>query len=154
MNSTVNPSPSRAALQAQIRQYVQILDLLKKKRTEVKTMNTSLKELADEILSGMINEGIPRCASSGHEFTVKEKSKMKSATARNVLVQLKEFFHLKDEEMENFMCMVDNKRKKEAEIITELECKAVKKAADQKGGDDDVIGVSPLLSKAMDDMYS
>jgi hypothetical protein len=79
---------------------------------------------------------------------------MKSATARNVLVQIKEFFHLKDEEMDNFMCMVDHERKKEAEIITELECKALKKTADQGGRDDDIIGVSPLMSRAMDDIYS
>jgi hypothetical protein len=68
--SAVNPRPCVAALQAQIKQYVQILDLLKKKRAEVKTMNTSLKELSDEILEAMIQEGIPSCASLGHTFTV------------------------------------------------------------------------------------
>ena len=156
--TTVNPSTNVAALQGQIRQYVEILSLLKKKRTEVKTMNDSLKELSEDILDGMVEQNIPSCASSGHFFTVKEKCKMKSATAKSFLVQVKEFFNLKDEDMDEFMILADKKRKAEGEVINTLECKSVKKSADQRAGDDasdDIFsGHSPSMSSAADSLYS
>ena len=155
--TTVNPSTNVAALQGQIRQYVQILSLLKKKRAEVKTMNDSLKELSEEILEAMIEQNIPSCASSGHTFLVKEKCKMKSATAKSFLIQVKEFFHIADEAMDEFVIIADNKRKAEGEVVNTLECKSAKKSANQKEGDassDDILsGHSPLMSSTMDSLY-
>ena len=101
----------------------------------------SLKELSEEILESMILQKIPSCASSGHHFTVKEKCKMKSATAKSFLIQVKEFFSIADEAMDEFVVIADNKRKAEGEVITALECKSVKKSADQTGGDASTVHV-------------
>ena len=157
MTTLVKPSTGHAALQDHIRQYVEILSLLKKKRAEIKTMNTRIKEISDEILEAMVEQNIPSCASSGHTFTLRERCKMKSATAKSFLIQVKEFFRIKDEDMDEFVIQADNKRKAEGEVITALECKSVKKSADQKGGDasDGIFsGHSPSMSKAADSLYT
>jgi len=136
---------------------VNIFTLLKKKRNEVKVMNIKLKELQDEILQSMVDQGIPSCASSGHTFTVREKCKMKSATAKTFLLQVKDFFHIADDAMDEFVTMVDNKRKSEAEIITALECKTLRKRVEHEegsGSSGNTIGISPLMSSTIDDMYS
>lgn len=154
MSTGIRP-PCAAALQAQIQQYIDISNLLKKKRAEVKTMNTRMKEISDDILSTMVENDIPSCVSSEHTFSIKEKCKMKSATAKNLLLQIKDFFHLEDYRMKSFIDMTEEKRRSEAEHITALECKALKKSADAEGdASSDILGVSPLLSKTMDDMYS
>ena len=154
--TTMNPSTNVAALKSNIREYVQLLTLLKKKKGELKTMSTALRDLSDNILDRMIDQNIPHCSSSGHTFTVREKSKLKSATAKNVLVQVQEFFQLSDAEMERFVTMADSKRKAEAELITSLECKSLKKKADQeedRSSIDDIEGISSVMSSAIDDMY-
>ncbi len=58
---------------------------------------------------------------------------MKSATAKSFLIQVKEFFSIADEAMDEFVVIADNKRKAEGEVITALECKSIKKSADQTG---------------------
>lgn len=148
-----------AALQHQIREYVALLSLTKKKREELKTMSTTLKGLGDDILGDMQEQNIPSCASMGYTFTVKDKTKMKSATAKSFLGQVKEYFNITDDAMESFMHKVDTKRKAEAEIIPTLECKPVKAAAAAATSADDAVSevseeTAPTLSGTIDEMYS
>jgi hypothetical protein len=139
-----------AALQKKIREYVSLLNVLKKKREDVKTLAGSLKGLSDEIMHGMEEQNIPSCASSGYTFTVKEKTKMKSATAKTFLVHVKDFFNISDLAMADFMEKVETQRREEAEIVTTLECRTqrTKKQADAPDGD------ASTFSSTVDDMYS
>ena len=151
------PTTNVAALQAQIREYVALLALSKKKRDELKTLNTNLKALGDDIMHNMLEQRIPSCASLGYTFSVKEKAKMKSATAKSFMVQVKNYFNISDNLMSEFMTNMDNKRKAEAEVVTSLECKSAKRNAAQDGPDSEASGESsstPTLSSTIDDMYS
>ena len=151
------PGNKIAALQQQIREYVDILSRLKKKRNDIKTLNTSLKLLGDDILDSMLQQRIPSCASSGYTFVVKEKAKMKSATAKTFLTQVKDYFKIGDDAMTEFVTNMDMKRKAEAEVFTALECKTCKKKGDQEDAASSDIGIddnTPTLSSTIDDMYS
>lgn len=127
---------------------------MKKKRAEVKAINIHIKQVSDDILSTMVKNDIPSCVSSDHTFSIKERCKMKSATAKNILLQIKEFFKLEDHRMKAFVASTEEKRRSEAEHITTLECKAVNKNADLLNTSSDILGVSPLLSRTMDEMYN
>jgi hypothetical protein len=157
------PSVGIATLQAQIREYVALLGLIKKRREDLKTMTTTLKSLSDDILDTMQEQNIPSCVSQGYTFTVKDKAKMKSATAKSFLVQVKEHFRISDDAMAEFVEKSDRKRKQEAEHISILECKAAKKEKPnetnipQNASSDHALenlDMAPTLSGTIDDMYS
>lgn len=153
------PSTGIAALQKQIREYVSLLTLIKKKREEVKTLNASLKALSDDILENMTQQNVPSCVSMGYTFSVKEKTKMKSATAKTFLAQVKEYFNISDIVMANFEKQVEERRRAEAELVTTLECKsqqkrAPKNSAATEGSLDDSNTDAPSLSNTIDEMYS
>lgn len=144
-----------AALQKKIREYVSLLNVIKKKREDLKTLSGSLKGLSDDIMHEMEEQNIPSCASSGYTFTVKEKTKMKSATAKTFLVHVKDFFNISDLAMAEFMEKVEAQRRDEAEVFTALECRtqrAKKQDADGNIGGGD--GDQSNFSSTVDDMYS
>jgi len=151
------PTTNVAALQAQIRDYVALLALCKKKRDELKTHNTTLKGLGDDIMHNMLEQHIPSCASMGYTFSVKEKAKMKSATAKSFMTQVQNYFNISDDVMSEFMTNMDSKRKAEAEVVSTLECKSAKRNANQDGEASETSGdnsSAPTLSSTIDDMYS
>lgn len=151
------PSVGIATLQAQIREYVALLSLMKKKREELKTMSGSLKQLSDDIMHSMMEQHIPSCASLGYTFFVKDKAKMKSATAKSFLGQVKEHFKISDHLMAEFVEKTEQKRKAEAEYISILECKAAKKdkaASDDTSTTTASMENAPTLSGTLDEMYS
>lgn len=141
------PSSGIVSLQSKIREYLTLLNVLKRQRNEVKTLNQKLKALSDDILETMKEHHIPTCSSQGFVFSLKNKTKMKAATAKTFLVQVKDFFRINDEDMASFVDMVNARRRADAESITALECKPLKASAD----------VEPpavaTLSTAIDDMY-
>lgn len=150
------PNVGIATLQAQIREYVALLSLIKKRREDLKTMSGSLKKLSDDIMHTMMEQHIPSCASLGYTFFVKDKAKMKSATAKSFLVQVKEYFKISDHLMAEFVEKTEQKRKAEAEYISTLECKAAKKdkASDDISTTTSTENAPPTLSGTIDEMYS
>ncbi len=151
-----DPSTGIAALQKKIREYVSLLNVIKKKRDDLKTLAGSLKGLSDEIMKQMEDQNIPSCASSGYTFTVKEKTKMKSATAKSFLVHVKDFFNISDLAMADFVEKVEAQRREEAEVVTTLECRTqrAKKQTDAPGGGGDASSSPTTFSSTVDDMYS
>jgi hypothetical protein len=129
------PSVGVATLQSQIREYVGVLTQLKKKREEAKALNETLKQQADDILLTMQEHHIPTCFSMGYTFAVKEKVKMRSATAKNFLQQVKSYFNISDDVMAQFMDHVDGRRRRDAQYLTTLECKTAKPPKAQSGND-------------------
>ena len=147
------PSSGIVALQAKIREYVNLMAVRKRQRDETKILNQKLKALGDDILESMREHQIPSCVSQGYNFAVKDKTKMKSATAKTFLVQVKDYFKIPDETMALFVDQVNAKRKSEAEIVTTLECKAVKKSTHGSETDATPPPAGVSLSTAIDDMY-
>lgn len=145
-----NDTTGIALLQKKIREYVSLLTMIKKKREDVKTLSGTLKALSDDILHEMEDQNIPSCASMGYTFTVKEKTKMKSATAKSFLDHVKSHFNISDLAMNEFMDKVENQRREEAEVVTLLECRTqrAKKSAEETDGG------SSAFSSTVDDMYS
>jgi hypothetical protein len=169
------PSPPRrsiAQLQALIREYVMVMNQVKKKRDEVKTMSASLKSLTDEILQTMVDQNVPSCASLGYTFAVKEKPKMKSATAKVYLGLVKDYFKIPESAMTEFVQNIETRRREECEYLTTLECKAASSArrgaaphpaaaaaaaaadAESSIGDGDGAGGGGSMSATLEDMYS
>lgn len=144
-----NDANGIAVLQKKIREYVSILAITKKKREEIKTLSGSLKALGDDIMQEMSDQRIPSCASMGYTFTVKEKTKMKAATAKTFLVHVKEYFNISDVAMTEFMEKVEAQRQNDAEIVTTLECRTqrAKKTADTESS-------ATAFSSTVDDVYS
>ena len=169
------PSGGIAQLQALIREYVAVMNQTKKKRDELKTLTASLKSLTDEILQTMIDQQVPSCASLGYTFSVKEKPKMKSATAKVYLGLVKDYFKIPETAMTQFVEMVETKRRDECEYVSTLECKAasarraaaaaaaaggataegsVAAMADEDGGLGGAGGGAASLSTSLEDMYA
>lgn len=163
-----------ATLQAQIRDYVAILTQLKHKREEVRDMNAQLQRHSDDIMHTMQENNIPSCFSMGYTFSVKSKVKMRSATARSFLQEIKGFFRISDDVMDQFVDHVNARRERDARHIVTLECKLAKQpptasnpsagpnpggaAAANPGGVASAAaaggGSASSLSGAMDEMYS
>lgn len=150
-----NESTGIAVLQKKIKEYVSLLTIIKKKREEVKTLGATLKGMSDDIMSEMEDQNIPSCASMGYTFTVKEKTRMKSATAKIFLVHVKEHFNISDLAMAEFMEKIEHQRREEAEVVTTLECRSqrTKKNADDASSAA-AGGESSYLSSTVDEMYS
>ncbi len=147
-----------AALQVQIKEYVALLGVIKSKKNDLKELSTTLKNLADEIRENMMNNNIPSCSSAGYTFSVKEKTKMKSASAKTFLVGVKEFFRISDEDMAKFMDVVETRRRQSAEVVEVLECKAAKKKKDAEHENENElvagdISDAPTLTQSIDDIY-
>lgn len=155
MDPTNLPRIDVATLQVQIKEYVALLGVMKKKKEDLKELSTSLKGLSDDIRENMMANNIPSCSSAGYTFSVREKTKMKSATAKSFLVGVKDFFRISDDDMAKFMDIVETRRRQNAEIVEILECKAVKKK-DTTNGEDMVtedITEPPTLTQSIDDIY-
>lgn len=66
-----------------------ILTQLKQKREKARDVNAQLQRYADDIMHTMQENNIPSCSSMGYTFSVKPKIKMRSATARRFLQEVK-----------------------------------------------------------------
>lgn len=168
------PCTNVAALQAQIREYVAIMTRLKQRREETREMNAELQRHADDIMHTMQENNIPSCFSMGYTFTVKSKLKMRSATARSFLQEVKTFFRLSDDVMDQFVDHVNARRERDGREIVTLECKVAKQPAVAAGAKPTATtattstdtsaaaasaaaaggGSASSLSGAIDDMYS
>lgn len=144
-----------ATLKAEIREYVTLLGLVKDKREELKKFNASLAVLRDDIMKIMIQRGLPECHAGGYKFVVKEKTKMKSATAKSFLMHVKDFFKIPDNHMASFMDKMEARRQREAQVISTLDCKPIKSPKENENGngngEDEVV---PALSQSIDDLFS
>lgn len=157
MADALLPSPEIAALQKQIREYVSLLTLIKKKREEMKTLNSSLKAMGEDIMHSMSEQNIPSCVSMGYTFSVKEKAKMKSATAKSFMNHVQQYFKISEPAMAEFVEIMNRRRRDEAEIITTLECKTQQKKRSPEPSDsimEDGGNDTPSLSTTIDDMYA
>lgn len=145
-------------LQTRIREFVAQLAYIKKQKEDVKKANASLHVLKEDIMDRMVEQGLSTCKSSGYKFTVKEKTKMKSATAKAFLVHVKDYFKISDSQMASFMDKVEAERKADAMVIATLDAKPIKrKSSDQSDGDDDdatTAAPTTSLSHSLDDIYS
>jgi hypothetical protein len=130
---------------------------LKAKREETKQLNSLLKMQEEEILVTMQQKQIPKCYSMGHTFTVKERQRKPSATAKNCLRQVQEYFKLSEQQMNQFRRYVDEIRNEHVKRDTVLECKETKNkdssSSSESTGTLPTAGGGDTLSTAIEDMY-
>lgn len=145
-----------AELQEKVREYVAILQTVKKQRQETKILNDTLKGIGHDITQMLLDQEVTSCASMGYTFSVKEKAKLKSVTANRVVQMVQEHFQIPHDEMESFQKNMEAVRQQTCEYVNTLECKPTKVQKKAQDHHPSSVDGSPdsRLSTALDDLYT
>lgn len=98
----------------------------KRKKEELKQINTSLKTLQEEITELLMLQNMSSCTAFGHMIELKERVKKPTVTTKKVTEKMKSYFKIPDEQFLSFHELMEEERKSEVVVAHCLECKPMK----------------------------